>query len=150
MYGNIFDHHSVVYEFENGQRLVSNCRQQKGCSNRSASFALGSKGRAEVSERRHVMEGEARWRFKGKAKNMYQVEHDELFAGIRSGNPLNNGEYMAKSTLLAIMGRMATYTGKEISWDQALSSKEDLSPKRYAWGEAPEVEIAMPGITPFA
>ena len=53
---------------------------------------------------------------------MYQVEHDELFAGIRTGKPLNNGEYMAKSTMLAIMGRMATYTGQEITWEQAMNS----------------------------
>ena len=80
---------------------------------------------------------------------MYQVEHDELFAGIRKGEPLNNGEYMAKSTLLAIMGRMATYTGQEITWDQAMNSSQDLSPERYAWGPAPAVEVALPGVTKF-
>ena len=64
---------------------------------------------------------------------MYQTEHDELFASIRNGKPINNGEYMAKSTLLAIMGRMAAYTGQEITWEMALNSKEDLSPGRYDW-----------------
>ncbi len=78
---------------------------------------------------------------------MYEVEHDELFAGIRKGQPLNNGEYMAKSTLLAIMGRMATYTGQEITWDEAWNSKEDLTPSKFAWGDAPDYEIAMPGFT---
>ena len=71
---------------------------------------------------------------------MYQVEHDELFAGIRDGKPLNNGEYMAKSTMLAIMGRMATYTGQEITWEQAMNSQQDLSPSKYEWGEAPAIE----------
>ncbi|MCP4505506.1 MAG: hypothetical protein GY826_03825 [Fuerstiella sp.] len=80
---------------------------------------------------------------------MYQVEHDEMFAGIRAGKPLNNGEYMAHSTMLAIMGRMATYTGQEITWEQAMNSKQDLSPQSYAWGDAPTVEIARPGITKF-
>ena len=72
-----------------------------------------------------------------------------MFAAIRAGKPINNGEYMAKSTLLAIMGRMATYTGQEITWEQALHSKEDLRPEQYAWGEAPEAPIAVPGVTQF-
>ncbi len=148
-YGNIYDHHSIVYEYENGARLFSNCRQQSGCKNNMSCFAEGTKGRAEVSERRMQIENGETWKFKEKVKNMYQVEHDELFAGIRSGNPLNNGEYMAKSTLLAIMGRMASYTGQEITWEQAFNSKLDLSPENYAWGPAPKVEIAIPGITKF-
>ncbi len=62
---------------------------------------------------------------------------------------MNNGDYMARSTLLAIMGRMATYTGQKITWDQAMNSKEDLSPKAYTWGAAPEPVIAVPGVTKF-
>lgn len=148
-YGNIFDHHSVTYEYENGARLFSNCRQQSGCKNDMSAFALGSRGQAQVSERRLEIKAKSTWLFDQKVKNMYQVEHDELFAGIRSGNPVNNGEYMAKSTLLAIMGRMATYTGQEITWDQAMNSAEDLTPEQYAWGSAPAVTIARPGITRF-
>lgn len=148
-FGNIFDHHSVTYEFDDGTRLFSNCRQQSGCRNDMSAYALGSKGRASVSERRLEITADESWKFKDKAKNMYQVEHDELFAGIRSGQPLNNGEYMAQSTLLAIMGRMATYTGQEITWEMAMESKQDLSPESYDWGPAPEVVIAMPGLTKF-
>ncbi|HJN11543.1 MAG TPA: Gfo/Idh/MocA family oxidoreductase [Pirellulaceae bacterium] len=147
MYGNIYDHHSVTYEFENGTRFFSNTRQQAGCKNDMSAHAQGSKGGAQVSERLLEIRTDSTWQFKEKVKNMYQVEHDELFTGIRQGQPLNNGEYMAKSTLLAIMGRMATYTGQEITWDQALNSKQDLSPKHYAWGAAPEIEIAIPGVT---
>ena len=81
---------------------------------------------------------------------MYQTEHDELFASIRSGKPINNGEYMAKSTLLAIMGRMAAYTGQEITWEMALNSKEDLTPPRYDWNvKLPDPPIALPGVTKF-
>jgi predicted dehydrogenase len=147
MFGNIYDHHSVTYEYENGTRLFSNCRQQRGCKNDMSSFAIGSKGRATVSESKLEIESDSSWRFEGKAKDMYQVEHDELFAGIRAGTPVNNGEYMAKSTMLAIMGRMATYTGQEIIWEQAMNSTQDLSPEKYEWGAAPEVTIARPGIT---
>jgi predicted dehydrogenase len=149
MYGNIFDHHSVTYEYENGARLFSNCRQQRGCKNEMSSFAFGSKGRATVSEKKLEITSNSTWVFDQEVKNMYQVEHDELFAGIRAGEPLNNGEYMAKSTMLAIMGRMATYTGQEITWEQAMNSSQDLSPEKYEWGAAPEVVIARPGITKF-
>ncbi len=149
MYGNIFDHHSVTYEYENGARFFSNCRQQRGCKNEMGSYALGSKGRAKVSESGLEITSDTTWRFEEQVKNMYQVEHDELFAGIRAGKPLNNGEYMANSTMLAIMGRMATYTGQEITWEQAMNSTQDLSPEKYEWGAAPEIEIARPGITKF-
>ena len=69
---------------------------------------------------------------------MYQVEHNELFAAIRAGKRIDNSQYMAKSTMVAIMGRMATYTGQKITWDQAMNSKEDLSPAKYEWGGAPD------------
>ena len=80
---------------------------------------------------------------------MYQAEHDEMFRSIRSGNPINNGLYMCRSTLLGIMGRMAAYTGKEVTWDMVLQSEQDLSPDKYAWGEAPPCIIPTPGQTPF-
>lgn len=150
-FGDIFDHHSVVYEYENGARLFSNTRQQAGCYNNISTTFVGSKGHADVSERRSTITGSERWRYDGKHRNMYQVEHDELFASIRAGQPINNGDYMAYSTLLAIMGRMATYTGKEVTWDQALNSSEALVPEAYDWdAKPPKVEIAMPGLTSVA
>jgi hypothetical protein len=81
---------------------------------------------------------------------MYQNEHNELFASIRNGRPINNGDYMAKSTLMAILGRMASYTGQVITWEQALNSREDLSPPRYEWGSLPVAPVARPGITQFS
>ena len=147
IYGNIYDHHSVTYIYENGAQVVSNCRQQPGCKNEMGVVVQGSEGLAKLSHKETSIYGNRPWSFEGTAKNCYQVEHDEMFAGIRSGKPLNNGQYMANSTLLAIMGRMATYTGQEVSWEQAANSQEDLSPAQYAWGEAPAVEIARPGTT---
>jgi predicted dehydrogenase len=148
-HGNIYDHHSVVYEYANGVKLFSNCRQQPRCRNDMSSHVLGEKGTAEVSERRLRIAAGTTWNYDNKKKDdFYQTEHDELFASIRSGKPINNGEYMAKSTLLAIMGRMATHTGQQITWEQALNSQEDLSPKKYAWdAEPPESLVAMPGVT---
>lgn len=150
-YGNIFDHHSVVYEYADGTKLISNTRQIAGCKNDISVGILGSRGSAQLTERRNGVRitTAEEWTYCDDAKNMYQVEHDELFASIRAGNPINNGEYMAKSSLLAIMGRMATYTGKEITWDMAWNSKEDLNPPRYEWGEIATPEVAVPGVTKY-
>jgi predicted dehydrogenase len=153
-YGQVYDHFSVVYTYDDGARLVSNCRQQPGCKSDLSAVALGSRGRAEFSERRRglrIHTGGDEWTFPGPPNQMYQAEHDALFASVRNGRPLNNGEYMARSTLLAVMGRMAAYTGQEITWEMALNSKEDLSPARYAWDAAPpDSSIAVPGQTRFA
>ena len=115
-----------------------------------SALAVGSKGRAVISEGRLAIAGENAWEHKGKDKSIYQVEHDEFFASIRSGTPINNGEYMSKSTLLAIMGLMAAYTGQQVTWEQALNSKEDLTPAKYDWGLAIEAPpVAVPGVTKF-
>jgi predicted dehydrogenase len=152
-YGQIYDHFSVVYEYEDGARLFSNCRQQPGCKNDMSAHVLGTKGHADFAERRKGLRIESKsgsWHYDGPENKMYQTEHDELFASIRSGHPINNGDYMAMSTLVAIMGRMAAYTGQEITWEMALNSKEDLSPARYDWNAAPPVAgIAVPGQTRF-
>jgi predicted dehydrogenase len=149
-FGHIYDHFSVVYEYEGGARLFANCRQQPGCKNDMSAHVLGSKGRAEISERRLALTGANEWQRREKDNDFFQAEHDALFASVRSGKPINNGEYMAKSTLLAIMGRMSAYTGKEVTWEMALNSKEDLTPPRYDWDvELPVPPVAIPGVTKF-
>jgi predicted dehydrogenase len=150
-FGNIYDHHSVVYEFANGAKLFSNCRQIPGCVNDMSAHVVGTRGNALIDESRNapVIINEDRWVYDGERNKMYQSEHDELFAGIRSGEPINNGEYMAHSTLLAIMGRMATYTGQLITWDMAMNSEEDLTPPSYEWGAIATPPIAIPGVTKF-
>ena len=149
-FGNIFDHHSVIYEYEDGSRFVSNTRQQDNVKSQIGCTVQGSKGIARMfSSKVSIEGGGTKWRYRSEDKSHYDIEHDQLFAGIRSGNPLNDGEYMAHSTMLAIMGRMATYTGQVITWDQAINSQEDLTPEQYAWGPAPEVKIALPGVTEF-
>jgi len=152
-YGQIYDHFSVVYEYDGGARLVSACRQQPGCKSDLSVQALGTRGRADLSEGRkglRIRAAGGEWSYDGPKNEMYQAEHDALFAGIRGGKPLNNGGYMARSTLLAIMGRMAAYTGQEVTWEMALNSAEDLRPARYDWDAAPpESRVAVPGQTPF-
>jgi len=94
--------------------------------------------------------GEKSWKYEGPRPDMYQVEHNELFASIRKGEAKNDGKWMLQSTRMALLGRMAAYTGKTITWDDALNSQENLQPARLAWDE-PMVTppVAMPGKTKF-
>jgi predicted dehydrogenase len=151
--GNIYDHFSVVYEYENGARFVSNTRHHPKTKGDMSANVLGSKGRALLSEKPDSgmwIKGDKGWAFEGQNNQMYDAEHVELFASIRSGKPINNGEYMANSTLLAIMGRMAAYTGQEITWKMAMASKEDLTPPKWDWNaKLPEPPVAIPGVTRF-
>jgi myo-inositol 2-dehydrogenase / D-chiro-inositol 1-dehydrogenase len=153
-FGQIFDHHAVVFEFANGTRCFSYCRQQSNCANDVSDHFIGDQGvcHIDATRPRVTITGRQRWTYstaQGRDVDMYQIEHNELFASIRAGRPINNGEYSAKSSLMAIMGRMATYTGQLITWENALNSREDLSPPRYEWGPLPVREVARPGITPF-
>jgi predicted dehydrogenase len=150
VYGHIFDHHAVVFEFKNGVKAFSMCRQQENTDNEIKDFLYGSKGVCDVMA--HSITGANPWRAKANRKDsddMYQNEHNELFASIRSGKPINDGERMAKATMMAILGRMASYTGKVITWDQAMASKENLSPAKYEWCSLSTPEVARPGITKF-
>jgi predicted dehydrogenase len=148
-WGNIYDHFAVTYEYKNGAKLYSYCRQMAGCENDVNDELVGTKGRAQVM-RHTITAGDDRWRYRGRAPNMYQQEHDELFASIRSGQPINNGLYMARSTMMAIMGRMAAYTGQRVTWEQAFNSQEKLGPDHYEWGPAPEPVVALPGLSKLA
>jgi predicted dehydrogenase len=125
IYGDVFDHHSVIYHFENGVRLYAFCRTTTGCHDDSSSIVLGTKGRASILACR--IQGETNWRWQGQC-DPYQIEHDRLFASIRSGNPINNGNYMARSTMVAVMGQISCYTGRQVAWDQINQSQYCHSP----------------------
>jgi predicted dehydrogenase len=154
--GQIFDHHAVVYEYPDGVQLHSYCRRQAGCANDTSDNFFGTDGHCDVLKNR--IDGKTPWRYDGPKCNMYEIEHRELFASIRDAKPINNGLYMARSTMLAILGRMVTYTGQAITWEQAINSKEDLSPAKYAWDAEPPIlpdasgnyPMAVPGVTKFA
>ncbi|MFM7846529.1 MAG: Gfo/Idh/MocA family protein [Planctomycetota bacterium] len=150
-YGNAFDHFAVCYEWADGRKCFSYTRQMADCANDVDDYVMGTKGRAVVL--RHQIQdakGETTWRYRGPKPSMYDYEHKELFAGIRSGNIINNGEYMAASTLMAIMGREACYTGQNITSEQLLKSEVSLGPAKVEWGGAPTVETARPGVTKSA
>ncbi len=146
-FGNVYDHFATTYEFANGVKAFSACRQQNGCHKDVSDHLMGSEGRCEVFK--HKITGTNPWQFQGKNRNMYQNEQDELFAAIRKGEVINNGEYMCNSTMMAIMGRMSAYTGRTITWDQAWNSQQDLTPKDYAWRDVAVAPIAVPGLTKF-
>jgi predicted dehydrogenase len=147
-WGNIYDHHAVVYEWAGGVRVFSFTRQMHECAMETEDIVLGTKGQARVIKH-EIDSPEGKWRYRGDKPSMYDVEHVELFKSIKDGKPINNGEYMSYSTLLAIMGRMATYTGQRITWEMAMNSQEDLTPERYEWGDVKVPAVAMPGITKF-
>ena len=147
VYGNVFDHHSVIYEMENGVRIYAFCRTTTGCYDESSSIVLGSKGHANIT--RCEIHGEKNWRWRGQC-DPYQIEHDKLFAGIRSGSPVNNGGYMADSTLTTVMGQLSCYTGKEVTWEQVNQSDfhYPLKPEDCHDGMEPPVKPGPNGSYP--
>jgi len=154
-YGNVFDHFAITYEYENGARGFHFSRQQKGCSRDYGIEVRGAKGRCKVDvwNKHQILHDGKEWNYKGDTNDMYQAEHDELFASIRKGEPYNDGERMANSTMLAIIGRMVAYTGETLTWEEALNSEQILGPgvDDYSWDMGfPEIPVAQPGITKFS
>ena len=144
-YGHIFDHHDVHYEFADGSFMFSQCRQIDGCANQVSEHVVGTKGRADLNTGGWTILGEKPWQFpRGEANEPYQGEHDDFFAAIRSGQVYNEARYGAESTLTAVMGRMATYSGRVVTWDEAMAS-ERLGPDSYEWGDLPVPPVPVPG-----
>jgi predicted dehydrogenase len=149
---NTFDNGFAAYEYASGIRTFLGCRSQDGCHTENADYIIGTKGTCTIGRGRSpVIEGETDWAYRGPGNNKFQTEHDELFASIRSGQPINDGPRMAKTTLMALMGRMAAYTGREITWEQALNSQQRLVPEEVNRDTRIEqLPLAVPGITRFA
>jgi len=153
---NTFDNAFVVYEYASGIRGFLGCRSQAGCYTSNADYITGTKGICTIGHSRTpVIEGETDWRYPRqrdrKEVSKYQVEHNELFASIRAGKPINDGTRMANTTLMAIMGRMAAYTGQEITWDQALNSQQELVPDKLDWNTTiDKPPLSKPGLTAFS
>ena len=150
--GNIYDHFEVNYLYPNGVRAFVANRQIEGCYNETSDYLLGTDGTCTIG-RGPVprIEGKVNWTWTGPKYDMYQREHDVLFASIRKNQPVNDGKRLATSTMLAIMGRMAAYTGQEVTWEQAMNSQEKLVPEHLDWkGSLPVQPRALPGITKLA
>ena len=152
--GNIFDHIELNFVWDNDARGFLAQRQIPGCYNENLCTILGTKGTAKIERRGSTiadLKGNRTWKYEGPKPNMYQQEHDEFFASIRSGNYINDGDRMVNSTMMAIMGRVAGYTGKEVTWKMAMNSKLSLVPDiSKGWGSPVEfVPTALPGVTQF-
>jgi len=154
--GDVFDHNSVVYRYADGVRVYALCRTTMGCYNESSSIILGSKGIAYPLQGR--IAGENEWRFSGPGESPYVAEHREFFKSIRAGQPLNCGDYMARSTLVTIMGQLSCYSGKLVTWDQVTKSDYCIPPRPEdcTWDMEPPTApdengvypvCAMPGVT---
>ncbi len=142
--GNIYDHFAVIYEWADGSKTHAYTRQFSGSFNQTEDFIYGTKGMAKVLA--HEIDGESRWKFSGNKPNMYDHEHVELFEAVRGQRPqINNGEYMCRSTMMAILGREVCYSGKELTYEQVANSPQDLSPPSYDWDQPLTAEVANPG-----
>ena len=129
IYGNVFDHHAVVYQFPDGVRVYAFCRTIDNCYNENSSLIFGTKGRCDLLKLR--IEGETNWQHPGPGENgdPYVLEHVALIKAIRSGEAVNNADYMVRSTLIAMMGQFACYTGQELTWSQLNGSDFYFPPK---------------------
>lgn len=149
--GNIYDHFGVTYEWEDGRRAFLQARQWENCPTDNTDYVYGEKGIAYINGwgPHHAIEGETPWLYEGPTTNMYVEEHVDFFAGIRSGKLRDDADWAVNSTLMAIMGRMAAYTGQVITWEQALNSQEKLGPATYALGPVETTPVPRPGFTKF-
>ena len=144
-FGNVYDHFSTIYEWKSGVRCFAHARQWETSYPEVSDWTYGTKGKTNLMQ--HQIWGENKWKGKASTKNMYDLEHIAMFKSIRNNEAINNGDYMVKSTTMAIMGRMAAYTGQKVTWAQVTESQENLAPAKYEFGDLPVAPIAVPGKT---
>lgn len=147
-HGHVFDHFAVEYEYPGGITMVSQCRQINRCKNIVGEAVTGSRGVSNCADLIQPTGGEA-WQYRGRKVNAYQVEHENLIASIRAGQPINEAQNIAESTMTAILGREAAYSGQEVTWDEAMKSDKRLGPEKYEFGPYSIPPVAMPGTYRF-
>ncbi len=148
--GHIFDQFAINFDYGNGVHMLSTCRHIPGSSPGDVSEHLvGTKGFCDTKDPSpHTIQGMTKWTYQGPRNKPYVQEHTDLIASIRDGKPINELRNVAESTLTAILGRMSAYTGKKVTWEQALNSKEDTMPEKLAWDMSlPVPAVAVPGKT---
>jgi predicted dehydrogenase len=151
-FGEIFDHHSVEFEYADGTKLFSFCRHMPGCWDSFAECAHGTEGNAEVQGHGHSIlhvngQPPKKW---DRGPDGHQLEMNDFFAALAAGKPYNEIDWAIQSTMTAILGRMATYSGQVVKWDDAINSKLDLAPERLAWDAQPKSLPGPDGIYPCA
>ena len=149
-FGDVYDHFAVEYEYPNEVRIEYIGTQIDGYSWRGDEWVTGTRGSAHLSGNQGILKGSNGWQFEGEQPDPSVLQYAEMIESIRNGNPLNEGRQVAESTLTAIMGRMSAYTGKIVEWDWSLNeSTLDLAPGKMEFGDRPEMQVPMPGITPL-
>ncbi|MEN0020603.1 MAG: Gfo/Idh/MocA family oxidoreductase [Planctomycetota bacterium] len=149
-YGNVFDHFASELDYGDGRHALSFCRQQDGTEARVQEDITGTAGTASLRPRHATLTGATPWKFSGKYVNPYLQEHIDLIASIRGERTyLNEGKQVAESTLTAIMARMSAYSGKRVTWEQAMSSKLDLMKPSLEFGDLAIEPVPTPGETPL-
>lgn len=143
-YGHIYDHFAVEFEYANGVRMFSQCRQMDKVDSKVSEFIAGTKGSSNCKDWIRLSNG-SNWRFREQDVNPYQQEHQDLIASIRAGRPLNEAQQTAEATLMGIMGRESAYSGLAVEWEQMLNSNLRLGPEKYELGPLPFPEVAIPG-----
>ena len=159
-FGQIFDHHFVEFTYPSGAVISSQCRHQKGCLDNVSESFMGTKGKIYTdSQNKGIItgyDGSTIYEHQGNNDpNPYQTEHDALFASIKAGGVISDAEHAAKTTMTAILGRMATYSGQLITFEDALNKGRSLMPETYSWDTVPPVipdengfyPIPVPGVT---
>jgi predicted dehydrogenase len=154
-HGEIFDHHMVEFTYPDGTVLLSEARHQPGAWRSVSEHAHGTKGYADLSGGRFTMKEGGNWSYRGKGVDPYQQEHDDLFDAIRNNKTSSEAERGAHSTMTAILGRMATYSGMEVKWDDAIHAQIRIWPEKLAWDAPPPTlpdkegryAIPTPGVT---
>lgn len=141
--GNIWDHFAVEMEYANGSRVLSMCRHTPKSSARVGERVVGTKGSSNCDG---IIQGATSWKYEGAHPNPLVQEHTDLIQSIRSGEPLNEGEQVAISTLTAIGGRMSAYSGREVSWKWLMEGSQlDIFPKDLKPGAGIYNPIPIPG-----
>jgi len=151
-YGEIYDHHAVEYTYADGVKLISFSRHIPGCWDSFAEHVHGTGGTADLIGHGQITitpEGKERMRWR-RGPDGHQVEQNDFFAAIRDGKALNDADNGATSSMTSILGRMATYSGQIVTWDEAMNSQQSLSPKELSWESTPLAAPGPDGLYPCA
>jgi len=144
--GDQYDFFAVDFEFDDGMHLESMCRQINGCADNVSEFIVGTKGSSNCANKIFNPDGSVAWAYEGPREQEYVEEHTDLVESIRTGKPINEARNVAESTMMAIMGRISAYSGKEVAWDDLMGSDLRLGPAEYGWGPVTMGKVAVPGI----
>jgi len=144
--GDQYDFFAVDFEFDGGMHLESMCRQINGCANNVSEFIVGTKGSSNCANKIFSPDGSVAWSYEGPKEQEYVEEHTDLVESIRTGKPINEARNVAESTMMAIMGRISAYSGKEVAWDELMGSDLRLGPAEYGLGPVTMGKVAVPGI----